>query len=68
MIERNRHMGGYDVTCDFCSSEYLEMEVETFSDVINGIKDLGWRVFKDRTGEWKHECFECSQKISKTVK
>jgi hypothetical protein len=59
MITKSKHIGGWEVTCDFCSTEVLEIECNDFSDVINVMKDNGWKVYKDRSGEWVHECFDC---------
>lgn len=59
MIERNRHTKCFDVTCDSCSTEYLEVETEDFKAVIREIKLEGWSVFKDDDDEWNHTCPNC---------
>ncbi|BAQ16072.1 hypothetical protein [Methyloceanibacter caenitepidi] len=52
----------WTVRCDFCDAEECvpNGNAETFFDVIDLIKKLGWRVF--RMGrEWKHQCPKCRE-------
>lgn len=50
------------VRCDFCGEEeQVSVDTaETFHDVIDFIKKLGWRVFQLRR-EWKHQCPSCRE-------
>lgn len=51
----NRHFGvsHYDCQCDKCS-HYESIEAENFNDVIQQLKDLGWKIYKYEV--WMHEC------------
>lgn len=50
----------YEVNCDFCSDSF-EVEAEYFSEVIQELKDRGWKYFKDEKDEWTHKCPACQE-------
>lgn len=59
MIERNREMECYDVTCDGKKcQEYLQVETDSFSACRAEMKEQGWRIIKDGD-EWIHLCPAC---------
>lgn len=51
---------GYVVCCTKCG-ESVEPQAFFFNDAIAEIKDLGWKVFKDRWGTWNHVCNKCTE-------
>lgn len=59
MIEKDKHTGNYNITCDHCSIEYLETEADNFTEAIAELKREGWRVFKNEDDEWTHSCLNC---------
>lgn len=59
MISKSKFAGTWDVTCDRCSVEYIEIEVDGFRDVVKELKSLGWSIQKDENDEWVHTCLDC---------
>lgn len=58
MLERA--YSGWDVTCDYCSVEFLEVDSAThyWPDFQSALKTTGWRSINEQ-GEWLHRCPEC---------
>jgi len=51
------------VECDGAGcTDYLLVDSEFFGDVLQKIKDNGWKS-KKQDGEWYHFCPECQQKM-----
>lgn len=48
------------VCCDHCSES--DEFYGDFMEVIEEIKDKGWKVSKDEKGEWDHSCPDCVEK------
>ena len=59
MITQNKHTKLWEVTCDRCSTEFLEIEADSFMEVVAELKREGWSVFKNEDDEWTHTCLEC---------
>ena len=58
-IKRNESPeSGFIVMCDFCSN-YEEMECVIWHEVIERMKQDGWRNFKNKDGEWVSKCPVC---------
>lgn len=60
---------GFDVSCDHCGTkESFEKNVAVLfsesiemSEVIESLKDDGWRIYLSSSGEWNHMCPECNE-------
>ena len=48
----------WDITCDRCSIEYLEVEADSFTEAVIEIRREGWSVYNDGI-EWVHACGDC---------
>ncbi len=59
MITQNRHTKLWEITCDRCSTEYLEIDADSFVEAVKELKREGWSVFKNEDDEWTHTCTEC---------
>ena len=59
MITQNKHTKLWEITCDRCSTEFLEIEVDSFIEAVKELKREGWSVFKNEDDEWTHTCPEC---------
>ena len=59
MITKNNHTMLWDITCDRCSTEYVEIEADSFIEAVQELKSLGWSIFKNEDNEWTHTCLEC---------
>ena len=59
MITQNKHTKSWGITCDRCSTEFIEIEVDSFIGAVEELKELGWNVFKNEDDEWTHTCLEC---------
>ena len=57
MTDYNNEFKTMTACCDEC---YTEDEfIGDFCECINGMKNEGWKIFKD--GDWRHKCPECSE-------
>ena len=55
MIETNRDLNLFEVSCDRCSSENAEIDCDYgWHTMIQELKDGGWRISQDGNGEWQH--------------
>lgn len=59
MITQNKHTKLWDITCDRCSTECLEIDADSFVEAVKELKSKGWSVFKNDSDEWTHTCPEC---------
>jgi len=60
MIEKE--FFGYVINCDKCSN-YLNCDVyDDFQGAIDLAKEKGWKIRKDKNGDWEHICPVCYQK------
>ena len=59
MITKNKHTGLWEITCDRCSTEFIEIETDNFMEAVEGLKREGWNVFKNEDDKWTHTCPEC---------
>lgn len=57
MIDFDRNLLELRVTCDSCREE--DVAAGDFKECINELKHKGWRMFKDRYHEYRHECPDC---------
>ncbi len=55
-----REDGEWIVCCTKCG-EGVELDSENFAEVVGDIRDLGWKVFKDKWGTWNHVCSKCTE-------
>ena len=58
MISKNKHTGLWDVTCDRCSVETMEVEADDFVAAVRLVRWANWSVYKDVDG-WVHACPDC---------
>ena len=54
-IERIDDGLGYVVECDKCSS-FIGIDSEDFTDAVDTAKQQGWKIRKDKDGDWIHLC------------
>ena len=59
MISFNNRSRNWDITCDRCSTEFLEIEADSFMEAVKELKREGWNVFKNEDNEWTHTCLDC---------
>ncbi len=60
MIQSSKFSDTWEITCDNCSHEFIEIEASSFTDMITELKQLGWIIRKDEEeDEWNHYCPEC---------
>lgn len=52
---------GFVVNCNFCS-DYFEVDTEYFDEVIQELRNTGWKYYKILSGEWVHKCPTCQDK------
>lgn len=57
MIERNGDVT--EVSCDGCT-EQLEVDGD-FNDAVTELKELGWKMKRDKAGGWTHNCPDCTE-------
>jgi len=41
VIEKDRDLDSYEISCDFCSED-IEIEADTWDDMLEQTKELGW--------------------------
>ncbi len=58
MIEQDGDFGHFVINCDECP-ESVEIHEDGWSGMIDALKELGWRTFKDDSGGWNHVCPAC---------
>lgn len=60
MIEKSDDFfENFDVSCDCCSFDQEYLDVDSFDDLIDQMKQDGWRIiYVD--GEFKHKCPLCA--------
>lgn len=51
---------GFVAYCSTCG-EGVETDKYKFGEAVEHIKDEGWKVFKDKLGEWNHVCNNCTE-------
>ncbi len=51
---------GFVAHCSTCE-RLTETDEVCFNAAVAHIQDLGWKVFKDRSGEWQHICSKCKE-------
>ena len=49
-----------DLECDECGHELYGGTFE-FREFVDTIKQDGWKIRKDESGEWTHTCPECQR-------
>ena len=63
MITPDKKNGLYQVTCDSCSTAYIEVETDVFQEMLDHIKKEGWYIVqtKKESGliEYTHHCADC---------
>ena len=59
MISFNIRLRLWEITCDRCSTEFLEIDANSFIEAVKELKREGWHVFKNYNDEWTHTCPEC---------
>jgi hypothetical protein len=57
VIEDN-HDGTYEIECDECGTTG-EYEADRWHDLMEQIKDDGWRSHRGDNGAWEHYCYDC---------
>jgi len=62
MIETDRTFGTTTIYCDGCDEEQefdgFDGHVD-FHKAIKEAKEYGWKMYKDKDGEWAHYCIDC---------
>lgn len=62
MSQRKKIPRTVDITCDECSSKFLETKAFNFRDASTEMREAGW-VSAEIEGEWEHFCPECARKM-----
>lgn len=44
--------------CDECEDTF-DTDTDNFEEAVKAVKDKGWRMFKNKNGDWEHYCSEC---------
>ncbi len=65
MIEYNKRVPQWEITCDNCASSFLEVDGNLeFGEVVKKMLGEGWTTRKLRSAfgndEWYHTCSDCS--------
>ena len=53
---------GFYINCDGCSEYYMHDIEGDFLGAILAVKEIGWRLRKDKDGNWEHFCPMCVDK------
>lgn len=62
LTQRKKIPRTVDVSCDGCSSEFLETSSHTFRDAMADARDAGW-VAAESDGKWSHYCPGCARRL-----
>jgi hypothetical protein len=51
--------------CDGCglTAEFTRGQPGTFRAAVDELKARGWRISRDRHGEWNHRCAKCAKAV-----
>jgi hypothetical protein len=60
-VSLDKHTSTFVCTCDTCGQEELDTDDDSFMFAVEAVKKAGWRIRKDKTGEWTHECPTCRE-------
>ena len=49
----------FTASCDACGVEELDTEETDFRDAVSAVKMAGWKIQRDKHGNWEHLCPDC---------
>ncbi len=53
---------GFDLICDECGETvYLDYDWDQFKAAVADAKEMGWKIRKNRDGQWENICPECQE-------
>lgn len=65
----NYEFNDWDLACDGAGCDESDFfDDPDFQDMIDEIKSNGWKITKNKFGEWVHYCPECRKKIENAGK